>query len=73
MNLYVINRLCIIFVKLTYKKWVQDIVLIQTGPGAHPVSCWMGTGSLSQGVKQQGHGIDHLPPSGVEVKERVEV
>jgi len=33
----------------------------------------MGIGSLFPGVKQQGHGIDHLPPSGAEVKERIEL
>jgi len=45
---------------------------IQTGPGAHPASYTMGTGSFL-GVKQPGHGADHPPPSSVEVKERVEL
>jgi hypothetical protein len=31
----------------------------------------MGTGSDSQGVKLPGRGVDHLPPSSAEVKERV--
>ena len=31
----------------------------------------MGTGSLP-GVKGQGRGVDHPPPSSTEVKERVE-
>ena len=35
---------------------------VQTGPGAHPASCAMGTGSFS-GVKRSGRGADHLPPS----------
>jgi hypothetical protein len=32
----------------------------------------MGTGS-SPGVKRQGRGVDHPPPSSAEVKERVEL
>jgi hypothetical protein len=39
---------------------------IQTGPGAHPVSCTMGTGSFL-GVKRSGGGVDHTPPSSAEV------
>jgi len=45
---------------------------VQTGPGAHPASCTMGTGSFP-GVKQPGDGVDHPPPSSTEVKERVEL
>jgi hypothetical protein len=37
---------------------------VQTGPGAHPASCTMGTGSFP-GVKRPGRGADHLPPSKV--------
>ena len=33
---------------------------VQTSPGAHPVSCTMGTGSLP-GVKRQRCGVDHPP------------
>ena len=43
---------------------------VQTGPGAHPASNTMGTGSLL-GIKRPGRGIDHPPPSSAEVKERV--
>jgi hypothetical protein len=43
---------------------------VQTGPGAHPASYTMGTGSLP-GLKWPGRGVDHPPPSGPEVKERV--
>jgi len=32
----------------------------------------MGTGSFL-GVKRPGHGVDHPPPSGAKVKERVEL
>jgi hypothetical protein len=31
---------------------------VQTGPGAHPVSCTMGTGYFP-GVKRPGRGADH--------------
>ena len=44
----------------------------QTGPGAHPASYKMGTGSFP-GVKRPGRGVDHPPPSSAEVKERVEL
>jgi hypothetical protein len=33
---------------------------VQTGPGAHPVSYTMGTGSFP-GVKRPGRGVDHSP------------
>jgi len=45
---------------------------IQTGPGTHSTSHTMGTGSLP-GVKRPGRGVDHLPTSSAEVKERVEI
>ena len=45
---------------------------IQTGPGAHPASYTMGTGSLLE-IKQSGCGVDHAPPSSADVKERVEL
>jgi len=44
---------------------------VQTCPGAHPASYTMGTGSFL-GVKRSWRGVDHPPPSRVEVKERVE-
>jgi hypothetical protein len=44
--------------------------LFQTGPGAHPASYTMVTGSFL-GVKRSGRGVDHPPQSSVEVKERV--
>jgi hypothetical protein len=40
---------------------------VQTGPGAHPASCTMGTGSFA-GVKRPGRGADHPPPSSAEVR-----
>jgi hypothetical protein len=39
---------------------------VQTGPGAHPASSTMCTGSLP-GVKRLGPGADHPPPSSAEV------
>jgi hypothetical protein len=38
----------------------------QTGPGAHPASCTMGTGSFL-GVKRPGRGADPSPPPSAEV------
>jgi len=36
---------------------------VQTGSGAHPASCKMGTGVLSPGTKTQpGREADHSPP-----------
>jgi hypothetical protein len=43
---------------------------IQTGPGAHPTSYTMCTGSFS-GIKRPGRSVDHPPPSSAEDKERV--
>jgi hypothetical protein len=40
---------------------------VQTGPGAHPASCAMGTGSFP-GVKRPERGADHPPPSSAEVE-----
>ena len=45
---------------------------VQTGPGAHPTSYTMGTGSFP-GVKRPESGVDHPPLSSAEVKERVEL
>ena len=41
---------------------------IQTGPGAHPASYTMGTGSLP-GVKRPGRGVDHPPHLAPTLKE----
>jgi hypothetical protein len=40
---------------------------VQTGPGAHPASCIMGTGSFP-GVKRPGRGANHPPPPSAEVE-----
>jgi hypothetical protein len=42
---------------------------IQTGSGAHPSSCPMGTGGPFPGGKARpGRDTDHSPPSSAEVK-----
>jgi hypothetical protein len=41
---------------------------VQTGSGANPASCTMGTGSSFSGGKvQPGRDTDHSPPSSAEV------
>ena len=45
---------------------------VQAGPGAHPASYTMGTGSFP-GVKRPGRGVDHPPTTSAEVKEREEL
>jgi hypothetical protein len=40
---------------------------VHTGPGAHPASCTMGTGSFP-GVKRPGLGADHPPNPSAEVE-----
>jgi hypothetical protein len=39
---------------------------VQTGPGAHPACCTMGTGCFP-GVKRPGRDADSSPPSSAEV------
>jgi hypothetical protein len=47
----------------------SSILCIQTGSGAHPASCTMGTGSPFPGAKTRpGRDADHSPPSSTEVK-----
>ena len=36
---------------------------VQTGPGAHPASCTMGTGSFPGGKERPGRDADPSPPS----------
>jgi hypothetical protein len=44
-------------------------ICVQTGSGAHPASCTVGTGgSLSGGKARPGRDADHSPPSSAEVK-----
>jgi hypothetical protein len=46
---------------------------VQTGSGAHPASCTMGTRSFSGGKERPRHDADPSPLSGAVVKERVEL
>jgi hypothetical protein len=47
---------------------------VQTGPGAHPASCTMGTGGLFPGAKlRPGRDADHSPPSSAEVENEYEL
>jgi hypothetical protein len=42
---------------------------VQTGSGAHPASCTVGTGgSFPGGKARPGRDADHSPPSSAEVK-----
>jgi hypothetical protein len=42
---------------------------VQTGSGAHPASCTVGTrGSFPGGTARPGRDADHSPPSSAEVK-----
>jgi hypothetical protein len=44
-------------------------LLVQTGSGAHPASCTMGTGGPFPGAKARpGRDADHSPPSCAEVE-----
>jgi hypothetical protein len=69
---------CLEKVSLTTKSVLLELpktmpeIPVQTGPGVHPASCTMGTGSFL-GVKRPGCGVDHLPPPSADVKERVEL
>ena len=42
---------------------------VQTGPGAHPASCKMGTGVFPGGKVLPGRAADHSPPSSAAVME----
>jgi hypothetical protein len=40
---------------------------VQTGPGAHPASCTVGTGSFPGGRRRPGRDADPSPPSSAEI------
>jgi hypothetical protein len=47
---------------------------VQTGSGAHPASCRMGTGDPSpEGKARPGRDADHSPPSSAEVVNEYEL
>ena len=57
----------------SYPTWsILTSTLVINGPGAHPASHTMGTGSFP-GVRRLGRGVDHPNPSSAEVKETVEL
>jgi len=50
-------------------QWGRDFPSVQTGPGAHPASCTMGTESFPRVKCGRGVLLDHSPPSSVAVME----
>jgi hypothetical protein len=51
------------------RKNFSSSLCVQTGSGAHPDSCAMGTGvSFSGGKARPGRDADHPPPSIAEVE-----
>jgi hypothetical protein len=49
-------------------KYFSYILCVQTGPGAHPDSCTMGTGGPFTGAKARpGRDADHSPTSSAKV------
>jgi hypothetical protein len=66
---YLVNQVCQVA-----RSWVDVgsfytrlYRVVQTGPGTHPATCTMGTGSFP-GVKRPGRGADHRPPPSAEVE-----
>jgi len=49
--------------------WGRDFPPVQTGPGAHPASCNMGTGSSPGGKVRLGRATDHSLSSSAAVME----
>jgi hypothetical protein len=48
---------------------IFPLSFVQTGPGAHPASCTMGTGGAFPGAKARpGRDADHAPQSSAEVE-----
>ena len=45
---------------------------VHNGPGVHPTSFTLDTGSLP-GIKRPGRGVEHPTPSSAEVEERIEL
>jgi hypothetical protein len=50
----------------------EILLTVQTGPGAHPASYTIDSGSFP-GLKRPCSGVDHISPSAAEVKGRVEL
>jgi hypothetical protein len=59
------NRISIIIIVVV----VSSNPCVQTGSGAHPASCTVGTeGSFPGSKARPGRDADHSPPSSTEVK-----
>jgi hypothetical protein len=57
------------FEPLAEAKDFSSSLCVQTGSGAHPASCTMGTGGPFPGRKERpGRDADHSPPSSAEVE-----
>jgi hypothetical protein len=55
-------------------KDLSSSICVQTGSGAHPASCTMGTGALFPGAKAwPGRDADYSPPSSAEVENEKEL
>ena len=55
--------------RLTLPRTYLLTYFVQTGPGAHPATCTMGTGFFPGGKVQPGRAADHSPPSSAVVME----
>jgi hypothetical protein len=65
---YVLDDRAIGVRSLAEAKGFSSIICVQTGSGAHPASCTMGTGGPFPGGKARpGRDDDHSPPSSAEV------
>jgi hypothetical protein len=53
------------------KKEFSSTLCVQTGSGAHPASCTMGTGGpFQEGEVRPGRDADHSPPSSAQFKNK---
>jgi hypothetical protein len=59
-------------IEVRFPAEVKDLsfdICVQTGSGAHPASCTIGTGGPFPGDKARpGRDADHSPPSNAEVR-----
>jgi hypothetical protein len=63
----IVNTICFDSHKKKVPVGARFFAHVQTGPGSHPASCIMGTGSFP-GVKRPGRGADHPLPFSAGVK-----
>ena len=69
-KIFLLNR--VLFRRIEPRWGARFSAPVQTGPGAHPASYTMVTGSFP-GVEWLDRGVDYPPPSSAEIKERVEL